>query len=206
MAEAVLDASALIAFLRKEPGAEKVAAVLPRSCISAVNLAETLGKMIEYGKPLEETCYQVERLRIPVVPFDEEQARIAASMWKPTRGIGMATRGPCLLGPGIEDLASGFHDRRGVVEVRPWGSGRENPVSGLSFRSPYRKRNHGRARTPCCKPVRRRSTVGESVKSGNGRDVYPGTPTLSSVPPERLGFIDVLRWLFHVGAAGCGEP
>jgi len=90
VAEAVLDASALIAFLRKEPGAEKVAAVLPRSCISAVNLAETLGKMAEHGKPLEETCYQVERLRIPVVPFDEEQARIAASMWKPTRGIDMA--------------------------------------------------------------------------------------------------------------------
>jgi PIN domain nuclease of toxin-antitoxin system len=88
--EAVLDASALIAFLRKEPGAEQVAAVLTRSCISGVNLAETYGKMVEYGKTLEEVAYQVERLRIPVIPFDAEQARIAASLWKATRAAGLS--------------------------------------------------------------------------------------------------------------------
>ena len=54
MAEAVLDASALLAFLRNEPGAEEVAAVLTLSCISAVNLAETISKMVEYGKPLDD--------------------------------------------------------------------------------------------------------------------------------------------------------
>ena len=61
MADAVLDASALIAFLREEPGAEKVAKVLTRSCISGVNLAETLGKMVEYGKPLEAVGYDPAR-------------------------------------------------------------------------------------------------------------------------------------------------
>ena len=69
MAEAVLDASALLAFLRNEPGAENVEAVLTRSCISAVNLAETKSKMVEYGKPLEDVSYQIERLRIPSIPF-----------------------------------------------------------------------------------------------------------------------------------------
>jgi len=90
VAEAVLDASALIAFLRNESGVEKVAAVLAVSCISSVNLAETLGKMVEYGKPLEGAAYQVERLRIPVIPFDGEQAQIAASFWKKTRSVGMS--------------------------------------------------------------------------------------------------------------------
>jgi ribonuclease VapC len=90
VAEAVLDASALIAFLRREPGAEKVSAVLTRSCISAVNLAETFGKMVEYGKRLEDVAYQVERLRIPVIPFDDEHARLAASFWKRTRLVGMS--------------------------------------------------------------------------------------------------------------------
>jgi ribonuclease VapC len=90
VAEAVLDASALIAFLRNEPGAVKVADVLDRSCISAVNLAETCSKMIEYGKELEAVAFQVERLRIPVVPFDSEQARIAASLWKQSRVVGMS--------------------------------------------------------------------------------------------------------------------
>jgi ribonuclease VapC len=90
VAEAVLDASALIAFLRKEPGAEKVAAILTCSCISAVNLAETYGKLVEYGKPLDAVAHEVERLQIPVIPFDSEQAEIAASMWKKTRAVGMS--------------------------------------------------------------------------------------------------------------------
>jgi len=37
-----------------------------------------IGKMVDYGKPLDEVCYQIERLRIPVIPFDGEQAKIAA--------------------------------------------------------------------------------------------------------------------------------
>jgi PIN domain nuclease of toxin-antitoxin system len=88
--EAILDASALLAFLRKEPGADKVAGVLSRACISAVNLVEAYGKMVEYGKPLVAVAYQVERLRIPVIPFDAEQAQVAASLWKATRPVGMS--------------------------------------------------------------------------------------------------------------------
>lgn len=90
MAEAVLDASALVAFLRDEPGADKVAAVLTRSCISAVNLAETISKMVEHGKPLDEVSYQIERLRIAVIPFDAGMARIVASLWKATRVAGVS--------------------------------------------------------------------------------------------------------------------
>jgi ribonuclease VapC len=84
VAEAVLDASALLAFPRNEPGAAKVAAVLPLSCISAVNLAETISKMVEYGKPLDEVGYPIERLRIPAIPFDAVQAKIVTSLWKVT--------------------------------------------------------------------------------------------------------------------------
>jgi PIN domain nuclease of toxin-antitoxin system len=90
VAEAVLDASALIAFLRNEPGADQVAAVLTRSCISAVNLAETYSKLVQYGKPLDAVAYQVERLRITVIPFDEEQATLVASLWKDTQPAGLS--------------------------------------------------------------------------------------------------------------------
>jgi ribonuclease VapC len=90
VAEAVLDASALLAFLRDEPGADKVAAILTRSCISAVNLAETISKMVERGKPLEEAGYQIDRLRIPVISFDAVQAKIVASLWKTTRVAGLS--------------------------------------------------------------------------------------------------------------------
>ncbi len=90
MVDAVLDASALLAFLRGEPGSDRVAAVLDRACISSVNLAETYSKLIEYGKPLEAVIFHIRRLQIPIVSFDESQAEIAASFWKQSRAIGMS--------------------------------------------------------------------------------------------------------------------
>jgi PIN domain nuclease of toxin-antitoxin system len=90
VAEAVLDASALLAFLQNEPGADQVEAVLTRSCISAVNLAEVLSKLVQYGKPLEAVTYQIERLRLPVIPFDAGDAKIVASLWPSTRASGLS--------------------------------------------------------------------------------------------------------------------
>jgi len=80
----------LLAFLRGEPGAEEVATVPTRACISAVNLAETISKKVEYGKPLDDVAYQIDRLRIPVIPFDADQARIVASPWQATRATGLS--------------------------------------------------------------------------------------------------------------------
>ena len=102
MAEAVLDASALLAFLRNEPGAEEVAAVLRLSCISAVNLAETISKMVEYGKPLNDVAFQIERLRIPVIPFDAEHAKLVASLWKATRVVGLSLGDRACLALGLK--------------------------------------------------------------------------------------------------------
>jgi ribonuclease VapC len=102
VAEAVLDASALLAFLRNEPGADNVAAVLRTSCISAVNLAETISKMVEYGKPLDDVGFQIERLHILVVPFDAEQAKLVASLWKITRALGLSLGDRACLALGLK--------------------------------------------------------------------------------------------------------
>jgi PIN domain nuclease of toxin-antitoxin system len=88
--DSVLDASALIAFLLSEPGADKVRPLLPTAIISAVNLAETYGKLVQYGKRLEDTAALIGRLRLRVIPFDAQQARIAASMWGTTRVVGLS--------------------------------------------------------------------------------------------------------------------
>jgi PIN domain nuclease of toxin-antitoxin system len=90
VAEAVLDASALLAFLQNEPGADTVEAVLTRSCISAVNLAEALSKLVQHGKPLDAVTYQIERLHLPVIPFDAHEAKIVASLWPSTRASGLS--------------------------------------------------------------------------------------------------------------------
>ena len=49
MAKMVLDASALLAFVNREPGAEKVTAVLGEAMISAVNLCEVVTKLALRG-------------------------------------------------------------------------------------------------------------------------------------------------------------
>ena len=90
MSEVVLDASALLAFLRKEKGAERVQEVLGSACISAVNLSETIVKLAEYGKPVEEIVSHIDLLQIPVVAFDVELARMAASLREPTRAAGLS--------------------------------------------------------------------------------------------------------------------
>lgn len=52
---AVLDASALLALLRDEPGAERVEAALERGAqLSAVNLAEVLSKLADLGEDPQE--------------------------------------------------------------------------------------------------------------------------------------------------------
>ena len=88
VANAVLDARRLIAFIRNEPARARVAVVLAGACISAVNLAETIAKMVAYGKPVDDTVHQIERLRITVLPFDANHAQTSASLWKSTRRPG----------------------------------------------------------------------------------------------------------------------
>ena len=51
--------------------------------ISAVNLSETITKLMDYGKKLEEISLQIDRLQITVIPFDTELAQIAASLRRP---------------------------------------------------------------------------------------------------------------------------
>ncbi len=90
MAEVVLDTSALIALVRGQPGAGRVAAVLTTACVSAVNLAEAYGRLIRRGRAPEETVRQIARLRLHVVPFDEAQAAIAATLCEPDRFAGLS--------------------------------------------------------------------------------------------------------------------
>ena len=45
----VLDASAVLALVQDEPGAEAVAAALPGSRLGAANLAEIIGKLVDAG-------------------------------------------------------------------------------------------------------------------------------------------------------------
>jgi PIN domain nuclease of toxin-antitoxin system len=63
----LLDASALIALIRNEPGADRVKTVLDYSAIHAVNLAEVVRKTICQGMPATEVHALLEDLNLAVI-------------------------------------------------------------------------------------------------------------------------------------------
>lgn len=74
MARAVLDASALLALLNSEPGADVVAPFVSEAVISAVNLSEVVGKLCAVGMPEGAIRQALHGLDLEVIPFDEDQA------------------------------------------------------------------------------------------------------------------------------------
>ena len=90
MTEFVLDASALVALIRKEIGWEEVEHCMPNSRMSAVNYSETIYILRRRGMPLE----AVRAALGPLIPspaiFDGELAYVAAAMVESTRGQGIS--------------------------------------------------------------------------------------------------------------------
>ena len=90
MSEAVLDASAPLALLQGEPGAERVAAALPRAAISGVNLSEVVAKLTDGGLPAEAIRASLAGLDLDVRPFDEVLAYDAGELRPATRARGLS--------------------------------------------------------------------------------------------------------------------
>lgn len=90
MAGYVIDASAFLAIMRDEAGAEAAVARLPGAAMSAVNLSEALMRGLERGMPLDLMRELVAAHEVHVVAFDERLA-VAAAMLRPaTRHAGLS--------------------------------------------------------------------------------------------------------------------
>ena len=85
-----LDASALLAFLFREPGQEIVAQELGKSCISSVNLAEVLGRFARDGHDPRMVFDRLRRSPLDLVPFLGEDAVLAAALLPRTRHLGLS--------------------------------------------------------------------------------------------------------------------
>ncbi len=90
MPEVVVDASALLALLNAEAGAEVVAEAVPRGVISAVNLSEVVAKLCEAGMPESAIRQALQPLGLEVEPFDEEQAYQAGLLRSATESAGLS--------------------------------------------------------------------------------------------------------------------
>jgi PIN domain nuclease of toxin-antitoxin system len=88
--EVVLDASAVIALINEEPGAEVVDAVLDDAVISAVNLSEVIAVLIDAGFEFDRARAMVRRIGLPVIAFDEPQGLHAGGLRATTRAAGLS--------------------------------------------------------------------------------------------------------------------
>jgi ribonuclease VapC len=74
----VLDASAVLAFLKAEPGADIVRQHLRRGSVSTVNLLEVLEKSLRLEHGVDKVIRLLRGWQVEFVPFDEAQALAAA--------------------------------------------------------------------------------------------------------------------------------
>ncbi|MEX2238683.1 MAG: type II toxin-antitoxin system VapC family toxin [Dehalococcoidia bacterium] len=103
----VLDASALLAAIRREEGGEIVRRLAMDSAISTVNWSEVLQKSLAYAVTLERAKLFLRALRITIVPFSEEDAETTAALWPDTRqaGLSLADRACIALASRLEAVA-----------------------------------------------------------------------------------------------------
>ena len=86
---AVLDSSAILAWLLREAGGELVEAVLP-SLVSAVNLTEVDSVAARRGLNIQEVRRAVAELPLTVVPFEDDQVYLTAALHSRTRDLGLS--------------------------------------------------------------------------------------------------------------------
>jgi PIN domain nuclease of toxin-antitoxin system len=90
MAKTVLDASALLAFINREPGAEMVTAVLGEAAISTVNFSEVVTKLALRNRSPQRILDELTEFELEVVDFNRALAEDAGLLATATRGQGLS--------------------------------------------------------------------------------------------------------------------
>ncbi len=90
IAPVVLDASALLALLHRETGANVVKQVLSTAAISSVNWSEVAQKSIERDLSMGPLRADLVEVGLDIEPFTVEDAEMAAEMYQATRASGLS--------------------------------------------------------------------------------------------------------------------
>jgi ribonuclease VapC len=96
----VLDSSAVLAWLRGEPGADVVQPLLPAAIMSAANWSETWQKLRQHGVDADRATSRLRTLGVRVEPLSEADAVTAADLWTRTRAAGLSLGDRCCLALG----------------------------------------------------------------------------------------------------------
>jgi ribonuclease VapC len=115
----VLDASALLAILNREPGADKLTPELLGTAVSgAVKLAEVQGKLVEQGlTPGDAWEATLSPIR-EAVSFTPEQAKLAGALVAQTRPLGLSLGERACLALGLALNAAVYTADRSSKELK----------------------------------------------------------------------------------------
>jgi ribonuclease VapC len=86
----VIRRPSLLALVHGEPGGERMRAALGQAVISAIHLAEVVGRLSEHGGPARDIRRGLDRLRLTVLPVDEDLGYAAGFLRAATRRLGLS--------------------------------------------------------------------------------------------------------------------
>jgi ribonuclease VapC len=102
----VVDSSAVLAVILKEPGSEHVAPLMRGALISSVNLAEVHTRLQLRGSDADFAWNGILELECQICPFDAKQALIAGELIQKTRSHGLSLGDRACLALAIERKAA----------------------------------------------------------------------------------------------------